>query len=212
MRSSPFYAIAWAAIVTFGLSGVPRFLSVLSDFISVENDSLGYKRLFTGGVLLVHASYILALILAAIFYPRRPAFTRSGIIGSAAVCSFVIGGLVFYHSNIDRTYSVVIQFVDSSGNHLSELPVVVEHKIEGFTPTTSPERTKEMILSDGLLSVSKSIREMLTISAHLPGLTHVQVKIPPMGAPYYPGPLQMVQMSWFIDPKGGHRDTYVGGQ
>lgn len=211
MRKSPIYAIAWAAAVTIALSGMPRFISLCSDFLSVEHDSLGLKRLFTGGLLLLHGTYPLILIVAALLYPRRRAFSLTGVAGSLIACISVILCLVLYHSFVDLRYPISIQFVDLSGDNLHDLPVVVMHEIKGIAPTTSPKAIEEILLKDGLLTTDKSIREILTISAHLPGLTHVQVEVPPMGAPYYQGPLQMVSMWWRIDPRRGDRETSVSG-
>ncbi len=211
MRNTPLYAAVWSAAVIFGLSGLSRFLAIFGDLISIENDSYGYRLLFTSGVLLVHAAYVLVLVVAAILHPRRPAFSSLGISGSVVACGFVILGLAVYQMTVDRKYSIAIQFIDSAGVKIPKLPVVVKHKIAGFTPATSPERTHTSVLENGFLSVNKSIRETLTVSASFPGLTHVEVEVPPMGAPYHPGPLQMVSMSWFIDPKRRDKNTSANG-
>ena len=116
------------------------------------------------------------------------------------------------HQPVNRTpVPVNIQFVDHTGERISDLPVVIEHKVEGFTPTTSPEKTMDMVLSDGLLSVRKSFREVLIIRTSKPGMAYALVEIPPMGGRYPIGPLQKVDMSWFVNPKGGKSDTYTSG-
>jgi hypothetical protein len=211
MKKSPFFAIAWAAIGTFGLIGIPRFLSVFGDVLSVENDSMGLKRLFAAGVLTAHLPYLVALIFTASFCPHRSAFNKVGILGSIASCALVSFCFAAYGAYVERTYLVNIQFVDHTGERVTDLPVVIEHKVEGFTPTTSPEKAMDMVLSDGRLSVSKSFREVLIIRTSKPGMAYARVEILPMGGRYPIGPLQKVDMSWFIDPKGGKSDTYTSG-
>jgi hypothetical protein len=211
MKTSPFYAIVWVSIATFGLIGVPRFFSVFSDLLSVENDSLGVKSLFAAGVLFVHLPYLLALIFSIVFHPRRIAFTKVGILGSVVSSGFVVAGFASHHFYVNRTYPVVIQFVDHAGERVSDLPVVIEHKVEGFTPTTSPKKTIDLVLNDGLISVRKSFREVLIIQTSKAGMAYARVEVLPMGGRYPVGPLQKVDMSWFIDPKGGKNHTYTRG-
>jgi hypothetical protein len=209
MRNRKSYVWLWAAMFTFGIIGIPRFLSLFAEISHRSSD--GIKEAVALMVLLFHMPFVLALFTSLIFPPRKIAFNRQGIVGGFISASIVISLFTLLYILQSVSYKVPLSFVDLEGHPISDISVEAVWKIEGLTQTTSKTKKQSFTAHNGTLTLEKTKKEVLVVTAHKDGFTYAHVEIQPMHAPYPKGPLQKVDMRWTIGLGISDRKTSASG-
>jgi hypothetical protein len=212
MRKSPYYLWAWAALMTASVFGLPRFFSLIPEVFAPAMGVDSIKNVVAIVVLLFHLPFVLVLILGLIFRPRKPAFTKGGMLGGVVGVLGVLAAGLSVMSMKELPYEVNICFTDTQGKPVEGLKVKVRKQVEGLTKTTSRDASESFVSADGYVRVKKTREEILRITTQKEGFAYTEVEVNPRISPYPVGKLQKIDIQWYIDPqRSSTRETSTYG-